>query len=87
MKVIPQRELRNNVSRVLREVEQGERMRITVDGRPVADLIPIEEQRSILVPRSRMERILESASLDADFAEILELTRSEDIESLRADGA
>jgi prevent-host-death family protein len=37
MKTIPQRELRNLISRVLREVEAGERIRITVDGRPVAD--------------------------------------------------
>ena len=38
MKTIPQRELRNGVSRVLREVEAGEDMRITVDGCPVAKL-------------------------------------------------
>src|SRR2546426_1025953 len=39
MKTIPQRELRNQISRVLRQVEAGERLRITVDGRAVADLL------------------------------------------------
>ena len=34
---IPQRELRNNVSEVLRRAEQGERFTITVAGRPVAE--------------------------------------------------
>ena len=41
MAVIPQRELRNNVSRVLRRAESGERIVITVDGRPVAQLGPL----------------------------------------------
>jgi prevent-host-death family protein len=38
---IPARELRNNVSRVLRRVEDGERLRVTVSGRPVAELAPL----------------------------------------------
>ncbi|MHB8288531.1 MAG: type II toxin-antitoxin system Phd/YefM family antitoxin [Acidimicrobiales bacterium] len=38
---IPARELRNDVSAVLRRVEQGERLRVTVSGRPVAELLPL----------------------------------------------
>jgi len=38
---LPARELRNNVSGVLRRVEAGERLRVTVSGRPVAQLIPL----------------------------------------------
>ncbi len=38
---IPARDLRNDVSRVLRRVEAGERLRVTVSGRPVAELIPL----------------------------------------------
>jgi prevent-host-death family protein len=38
---IPARELRNDVSAVLRRVEGGERLRVTVSGRPVADLLPL----------------------------------------------
>ena len=40
---IPQRELRNDVSAVLRRVMGGERLRVTVAGRDAADLVPIEE--------------------------------------------
>lgn len=40
MKVIPLRELRNNASKVVRRVEAGERLTVTVDGRPAADLVP-----------------------------------------------
>jgi prevent-host-death family protein len=38
---IPARDLRNHVSGVLRRVERGERLRVTVSGRPVAELVPL----------------------------------------------
>jgi len=38
---IPARDLRNDVSAVLRRVEQGEHLRVTVSGRPVAELLPL----------------------------------------------
>lgn len=38
---IPARELRNDVSGVLRRVEAGEHLRVTVSGRPVAELVPL----------------------------------------------
>jgi prevent-host-death family protein len=37
---IPAREFRNNLSGVLRRVEAGERLRVTVSGRPVAAIGP-----------------------------------------------
>lgn len=41
MNDIPARDLRNDVSGVLRRVEAGERLRVTVSGRPVAELVPL----------------------------------------------
>ena len=38
---IAARDLRNDVSAVLRRVEAGERLRVTVSGRPVAELVPL----------------------------------------------
>ena len=38
---IPARELRNDISAVLRRVERGEHLRVTVSGRPVAELLPL----------------------------------------------
>lgn len=67
MKTIPQRELRNRVSRVLREVEGGQRMRVTVDGRPVADLIPIQSGRQRFVSREHIVALLGRAPLDRNF--------------------
>jgi prevent-host-death family protein len=50
VRTIPQRELRNNVSEVLRQVQAGAHLRITVNGRPVADLVPVRERRREFVP-------------------------------------
>lgn len=44
MSDIPVRDLRNDVSAVLRRVEAGERLRITVSGRPVAELVPLPQR-------------------------------------------
>ncbi|MHB1782769.1 MAG: type II toxin-antitoxin system Phd/YefM family antitoxin [Acidimicrobiales bacterium] len=43
---IPARDLRNDVSDVLRRVEHGERLRVTVSGRPVAELLPLPSRPS-----------------------------------------
>jgi prevent-host-death family protein len=40
------RELKANLSSVLREAEAGERIRVTVRGRPVADLVPVSRHYS-----------------------------------------
>lgn len=45
---IPARELRNDVSGVLRRVEAGERLRVTVSGRPVAELLPLPRRPTTL---------------------------------------
>lgn len=63
---IPLRELRNDVSRILKEVEAGVTYRVTVDGKPMADLVPIRERRTF-VPWPIIERIIREAPLDPGF--------------------
>jgi prevent-host-death family protein len=57
---IPQRDLRNNVSAVLRAAEAGETFTVTVRGRPVARVIPLDEagQPRTDVDRATLRRIL-----------------------------
>ena len=47
---VPQRALRNETAALLRRVEAGERLTITVHGHPVAELGPVPSQRTF-VPR------------------------------------
>lgn len=45
METVPQKELRNNVGEVLRRVEAGATLLVTVAGRPVAELSPAHRRR------------------------------------------
>lgn len=42
-RTIPQRELRNDIAAILREAEAGTEFTVTVRGRPVAKVVPLEE--------------------------------------------
>jgi prevent-host-death family protein len=69
------RELRNHTGRVIAAVESGERVVLTVHGRPVADIVP---------RRSRSERRPTDLLL-ADLAAISELAAELDVVSDPAD--
>lgn len=71
MTTIAQRELRNQISEILRRAEAGERFTVTVSGRPVAELGPPERRR--WVPRERIEEILRTPA-PMGLLEDLELT-------------
>lgn len=45
MVTIPRKELRNRVGEMLRRAEAGERLIITVSGRPVAELGPVRARQ------------------------------------------
>jgi len=53
---VPQRQLRNETAALLRRVEAGERLRVTVHGHPVAELVPLN-QPARFVPRERLEEM------------------------------
>lgn len=78
---IPQRELRNNVAGVLREVEAGGAVRVTVRGRPVADLVPLSGKQEHLSP-AEVRRIVAEAPLDERFAADLESVAGTTIDEL-----
>lgn len=52
MRRIPQKELRNQVSEVLRRVEAGETLIVTVADREVAELSPVRKHRWVSGPAS-----------------------------------
>jgi prevent-host-death family protein len=67
MKTIPQRDLRNHCSEILREAEAGQQFSITVDGRPVAVLGPAPRER--WVAKERLSEFAQSLPEDPTFFE------------------
>ena len=76
MKTIPQRELRNRISGVLRQVAAGERIRVTTNGQPVADLVPVKDARRRFVSKDELLELLRRVPLDPDFQRDLEVVNS-----------
>jgi prevent-host-death family protein len=74
MAEIPSRALRNDTAGVLRRVEAGERMVVTVNGRPVAELVPMQQVRRGWIGRAelvaRLGRAQADPGLRADLAEL-----------------
>jgi len=68
------RELRNSTSAVISDLEAGERLTLTVNRRPVADILPHVEERDPWVPAAELRRIVREAPADSallnDLAEI-----------------
>jgi antitoxin (DNA-binding transcriptional repressor) of toxin-antitoxin stability system len=68
------RELRNGTPAVVAEIEAGERLTLTVNRRPVADIVPHSEGRDPWVPSAELRRIAREAPSDrgllADPAEV-----------------
>ena len=79
MTTIPQRELRNNISEILRRAEDGERFTITVAGRPVAELGPAPRATSGATS-AELWRLLQSRPVDPEWAGELARMREEDRE-------
>ena len=61
---VPSRELRNDTAGVLRRVAAGERVTITVNGRPVAALVPLQRSRRSWIRRDDLVARLRRAQAD-----------------------
>ena len=64
MVMIATRELRNDTAGVLRRVEAGEEVIITVNGKPVAQLTPLSAAERRWLPRHELARRLRSLQAD-----------------------
>ena len=71
------RDLRNHTAAVLRRAEAGERLRVTVSRRPVAELVPL--QRAPWVSGAAMERVLRDTPLDDGFLDDLAAVREQTV--------
>jgi prevent-host-death family protein len=71
------RDLRNHTAELLRRAEAGERIRINVNRRPVAELVPLG--RSQWASGAAFERILREAPADAGLLDDLAGLREQTI--------
>lgn len=75
---VPLRELRNNTSAVLRRVEDGERITVTVNGRGVAQLVPLPRRPGFL-PWETVLAHPADTGLHDDLAELLGEETTDDL--------
>lgn len=75
------RELRNRTADVVRRVESGERLSLTVNRRPVADIVP-HEDRPAWVAGAVVRRIAEETPADRGLLADLEDVRSQLVDEL-----
>lgn len=59
------RQLRNHTAEVVAAVRSGERLSLTVNREPVADIVPHQTTRSPWLPSSTLRRIVAEAGADA----------------------
>jgi len=84
-RTIPQRELRNDIGAILREAEAGTEFTVTVRGRPVARIVPLEEapRPRRYVDRETLLKLFRESPVDeeswaADLADLRAFQRSAD---------
>lgn len=72
---VPIRDLRNNSAAVLQRVGRGERVVVTKDGEPVAEVVPLPRRaldvHVLIARRQRLPRV-DATSQRADIATVLD---------------
>ena len=85
MSVVASRELRNNTAGVLRRVQAGEEVTITVNGQPVAVIAAVRPRRRRWLTKGELVQRLETGQADAglrvDLAELAGET-TDDLDAL-----
>jgi len=82
MTEIAARDLRNRTADVLRRVAAGEPVTITSRGRPIAQLVPVREQRRRPIARAELARRLAVAQADAGLRDELAVLAGETTDDL-----
>lgn len=71
MAVVASRDLRNHTAEVLRKVSAGERVTVTVNGAPVAEIAPVTSGRRPSMPRRELVVLLTRYQADAGLTDDL----------------
>jgi prevent-host-death family protein len=76
------RDLRNHTADVVAAVRAGERLSLTVNRLPVADIVPHSQERSPWVPARTLRAIVEQAGADPELLDDLADVRGALLDSL-----
>lgn len=60
------RDLRNHTAEVVAAIRSGERLSLTVNRLPVADIVPHQQQRNAWLPSGTLRAIVEDAGADQE---------------------
>lgn len=82
MTTIASRELRNHTADVLRQVSDGTRVTITVNGVPVAEISPLSSARKHYLSRSDLVEIMTRKQADPGLADDLAALAGETTDDL-----
>ena len=74
------RELRNSTSSVVSGLEAGEQMTLTVNRRPIADILPHTTARDPWVPAAKLRRIVGDAPADPGLLDDLADVRGDELD-------
>jgi prevent-host-death family protein len=82
MAEVASRDLRNDTAGVLRRVQAGEDVVVTVNGRPVARLVPVQPVSRGWIRREELSRRLASAQADPGLRDDLRLLAADTTDDL-----
>jgi prevent-host-death family protein len=82
MSAVSSRDLRNHTADVLRRVADGDRVVVTVNGAPVAELGPVPSQRRRSMSKHELIALLDRRQADAGLTADLELLTGDTTDDL-----
>jgi prevent-host-death family protein len=82
MTVIASRDLRNHTADVLRRVQDGDTVTITINGEPVAEIIPVRSVRRAFIPKQELIEILATRQADPQLRDDLAMLAGETTDEL-----
>lgn len=82
MSTVASRDLRNHTAEVLRQVSDGTRVTITVNGRPVAEIGPVRTLRPQYFTKSQLLELITRRQADATLSRELEVLAGDTTDDL-----
>lgn len=79
---VASRDLRNDTAGVLRRVQAGERVTVTVNGKPVAELVPLQRVRRSPISRETLAERLSRFQADPGLRDDLKRLAGDTTEDL-----